>query len=70
MYFLPLGYIYLFFNLLNFYSVTRFLVTPLLVTRYCVTLFNNTRRAYVTENARGDTRYIPGWGGAAWPLIP
>ena len=32
-----------FFNLLNFYPVTRFLVTPLLVTRYCVTLFSNTR---------------------------
>ena len=32
-----------FFNLLNFYPVTRFLVTPLLVTRYCVTLFGNSR---------------------------
>ena len=30
-----------FFNLLDFYPVTRFLVTPLLVTRYCVTLFSN-----------------------------
>ena len=28
-----------FFNLLNFYPVTLFLVTPLFVTRYCVTLF-------------------------------
>ena len=45
MFFLSLGFIYLFifFNLLNFYPVTRFLVTPLLVTRYCVTLFSNTR---------------------------
>ena len=36
-----------FFNLLNFYPVTRFLVTPLLrysVTRYSVALFSNTRR--------------------------
>ena len=32
----------IFFNLLNFFPVTRFLVTPLLVTRYCVTLFSNT----------------------------
>ena len=30
-----------FFNLLNFYPVSRFLVTPLLVTRYCVALFSN-----------------------------
>ena len=43
MFFLSLGFIYLFFNLLNFYPVTRFLVTPLIVTRYCVTLFSNTR---------------------------
>ena len=43
MFFLSLGFIYLFFNPLNFYPVTRFLVTPLLVTRYCVTLFSNTR---------------------------
>ena len=28
---------------MNFYPVIRFLVTPLLVTRYCVTLFSNTR---------------------------
>ena len=42
MFFLSLGFIY-FFNLLNFYPVTRFLVTPLLVTRYCVTLFSNTQ---------------------------
>ena len=27
---------------MNFYPVTRFLVTPLLITRYCVTLFSNT----------------------------
>ena len=32
-FFLSLGFIY-FFNLVNFYPVTRFLVTPLLVTRY------------------------------------
>ena len=31
-----------FFNLLNFYPATRFLVTPLLVTRYWVALFSNT----------------------------
>ena len=42
MFFLSLGFIYLFFNLLNFYPVFRFLVTPLHVTRYCVTLFSNT----------------------------
>ena len=40
--FLSLGFIYLFFNLLNFYPVTRFFVSPLVVTRYCVTLFKNT----------------------------
>ena len=34
-------FIYL-LNLLDFYPVTRFLVTPLLVTRYFVTLFSNT----------------------------
>ena len=28
---------------MNFYPVTLFLVTPLLVTRYCGTLFSNTR---------------------------
>ena len=27
---------------MNFYPVSRFLVTPLLITRYCVTLFSNT----------------------------
>ena len=32
----------IFFNLLNFYPVTCFLVIPLLVTRYCVTLSSNT----------------------------
>ena len=46
MFFLSLGFIFLFFNLLNFYPVTRFLVTPLLVTRYCVTLFSNTPSDY------------------------
>ena len=30
--------IYSFFNLLNFYPVTRFLITPLLVTCYCFQL--------------------------------
>ena len=35
-------YLFIFFNLLNFYPVTRFLVTPILVTRYCVTLFSST----------------------------
>ena len=34
--------IFFFFNLLNFYPFIRFLVSPLLVTRYCVTLFRNT----------------------------
>ena len=38
-----------FFNLVNFYPVTRFLVTPLLVTRYCVTLFSNTFLAFLSE---------------------
>ena len=38
--FLPLGFILFFFNLLNFYPVTRFLLYS--VTRYCVTLFSNT----------------------------
>ena len=42
MFFLSLGFIY-FFNLLDFYPVTRFLVTALLVSRYCVNLFSNTR---------------------------
>ena len=28
---------------MDFYPFTRFLVTPLLVTRYCVTLFSNTQ---------------------------
>ena len=32
----------IFFYLWNFFPVTRFLVTPLLVTRYSVTLFSNT----------------------------
>ena len=36
--------IFIFFYLWNFFPVTRFLVTPLLVTRYSVTLFSNTRR--------------------------
>ena len=35
--------VFFFYNLSNFFAVTRFLVTPLLVTRYCVTLFSNTR---------------------------
>ena len=48
MFFLSLGFIY-FFNLLNFYPVTRFLVTPLLVTRYYVTLFSNTRDKAVPQ---------------------
>ena len=34
MVFRALGFICLFFDLLNFYPVTRFLITPLLVTRY------------------------------------
>ena len=37
-------FIYLFiylFNVLHFYPITRFLVSPLLVTSYCVTLFSN-----------------------------
>ena len=60
MFFLSLEFIYLFFNLLNFYPVTRFLVTPLLVTRYCGIVFSNTRgaispqsinqRLYLTSN--------------------
>ena len=37
-------------NLVNFYPVTRFLVTPLLVSRYCVTLFGNTQM--LETNAR------------------
>ena len=41
MFYLSLEYIHLFFNLLNLYPVTRFLVSPLLVTRYCVALFSN-----------------------------
>ena len=48
MFFLLLGFIYLFiyFNLLNFYPVTRFLVT-----RYCVTLFtdNLSRNSCIQE---------------------
>ena len=32
-FFLSLGFIFFFFNLLNFYPVSRFLVTPILVTR-------------------------------------
>ena len=42
------SFIRIFFNLLNFFPVTRFLVTPLLVTRYCVTLFSNTPRHGLT----------------------
>ena len=37
-----------FFNLLNFYPVTRFLVTPLLVTRCCVNLFSKRRQETVS----------------------
>jgi len=33
---------FIIYNPLKFLSVTRFLVTPLLVTRYYVTLFSNT----------------------------
>ena len=43
MFFLSLDLFIYFFNLLNFYPVNRFLFTPLLITRYCVTLFSNTR---------------------------
>ena len=51
MFFLSLGFQYSFihFNLLNFYPVTRFLVTPLLVNRYCVTLFSNTHCILLKE---------------------
>ena len=37
-----------FFNLLNFYPVTRFLVTLLLVTRCCVNLFSKRRQETVS----------------------
>ena len=54
MFFLSLAFIYLFFfNLLNFYPVTRFLVTPLLVTRYCVTLFSNKLYELCTIKPKG-----------------
>ena len=49
-----------FFNLLNFYPVTRFLVTLLLVTRYCVTLFSNTlTRTSFCQDSRSGLIHFP-----------
>ena len=54
MFFLSLGFIYLFFQpreFLSRYSFSRYSVTrySLLLTRYCVTLFSKTFLAFLSE---------------------
>ena len=56
-FFSSIGFILFFFYLLNFYPVTRFLVTPLLVTRYCVAWVSGLPKGI------GETRFLVGEGG-------
>ena len=60
MFYLSLGYIHLFFNLLNFYAVTRFLVTQLLVTALLCLVTNIPHCVFLFGRHWGMTGFYTG----------
>ena len=60
MFYLSLEYIHLFFNLLNLYPVTRFLVSPLLVTALLCLVTNIPHCVFLFGRHCGMTAFYTG----------